>query len=206
VKPWVCFQNHQSPGGAKEPLFSAAIPSPKPKKLMETRPDQPNDLEELLTLNPKKYSFWTDMQLNGWLATSMMAIVVGDLWLFNHEDCPFFLRVIIALVPPAMWLLWIRNVAQWMRGLDELQRRIALEAHVFAIISAFFVIATLRHLKHEGILKVIFRSSHSFLGKLALGFNLGGNITEYDCLFPLSVMLFISFLILGYKIFNRRYK
>ena len=136
----------------------------------------------------------------------MLAIFMGDLWLFNHEDCPFILRVIIALVPPAMWLLWIRNVAQWIRGTDELQRRIILETYLFAIAWTLFVIAVLHHLKHEGILAVIFRSSRSFWGKMALGFNLGGNITEYDCLFPLSVMLFISFLILGYKIFNRRYK
>lgn len=196
----------KAPEGRKDPSFLPQFHHQTQKKFMKTHSNQPNDLEELLTLNPKKYSFWTDMQLSGWLTASMLAIVAGDLWLFNHEDCPFFLRVIIAMAPPAMWLLWIRNVAQWIRGLDELQRRIALEAHLFAIISACFVIATLRHLKHEGILKVIFRSSHSFLGKLALGFNLGGNITEYDGLFPLSVMLFITFLILGYKIFNRRYK
>jgi hypothetical protein len=174
---------------------------------MKTQSNQPNDLEEQFGFFPIKRSFWTiPMRIDGWLIASMLAIFMGDLWLFNHEHCPFILRVIIALVPPAMWLLWIRNVAQWIRGTDELQRRIILETYLFAITWTLFVIAVLHHLKHEGILKVIFRSSHSFLGNLVLGFNLGGIITEYDGLFPLSVMLFISFLILGYQIFNRRYK
>jgi hypothetical protein len=167
--------------------------------------NKPNDPEELFTLNPKKIS-WTPIKVDGWLIASMFAIVVGDLWLFNHENCPFILRVIIALVPPAMWLLWIRNVAQWVRGMDELQRRIILEVYLFAITWTFFVIATLQHLKHEGILKIIFRSHHSFLGTLALGFNLGGIITEYDMYYPLAVMIFIPFLFLGHFIVNRRYK
>jgi hypothetical protein len=114
--------------------------------------------------------------------------------------------VIIALIPPAMWLLWIRNVTQWIRGMDELQRRITLEVQLFAITWTFFVFSTWQYLKHERILEVIFRSSHSFLGKLALGFNLGGNITEYNFYYPLAVVLFGSFLLLGRTIFNRRYK
>lgn len=169
--------------------------------------NKPNDLEEQFGLNPIKRSFWTiSMKIDGWLIASMLAIVVGDLWLCNHENCPFTLRVIIALVPPAMWLLWIRNVAQWICGTDELQRRIILETYLFAITWTLFVIAVLHHLTHEGILAAIFRSPHSFFGVLALGFNLGGIVTEYDIYYPLAVVIFVSFLLLGHSIFNRRYK
>jgi hypothetical protein len=170
--------------------------------------NKPNNPEEQFTLNPKKPSFWTwtGIKVDGWLIASMFAIVDGDLWLFSHDDCPFILRVIITLIPPVMWLLWMRNVAQWICGMDELQRRLTLETYLFALTSTFFVIATLQHLKHEGILKAVFRSSHSFLGILASGFNLGGNITEYDMYYPLAVMLFISFLFLGHFVINRRYK
>jgi cation transport ATPase len=153
----------------------------------------------------KNYSFWADMKVNGWIFASWPTIFWGDLWLYNHEDCPFMLRVIIALIPLAMCLLWIRGVARWIRGMDELHRRITLDACLFAITWTFFVITAWQHLKHKGILEAIFRSSHYFLGELALGFNLAG-LTEYDFYYPLAVMLLLSFYFLGHTIFNRRYK
>jgi hypothetical protein len=164
-----------------------------------------NNPEEMITLNPRKYSFWTEMKVNGWILASWPTIFLGDLWLFNHEDCPSMLRVIIALIPLAMCLLWIRAVARWMRGMDELHRRITLEACLYAITWTFFVITALQHLKHEGILEAIFRSSHSFFGRLALGFNLAG-LTEYDFCYPLAVTLLASFFYLGHYLFNRRYQ
>lgn len=171
--------------------------------------NKPNDPEELVTLNPKKYSFWADMKVNGWLFASWPTIFLGDLWIFNHDDCPFMLRIIIALIPLAMCLLWIRNVARWIRGMDELQRRITLEACLFAITWTFFVITAWQHLKHEGILEAISRSSwifrDSILGKLVFGFD-GAGLTEYDFYYPLAVTLLCSFFFLGYTIFNRRYK
>jgi hypothetical protein len=167
--------------------------------------DKPNDPEVLITINPKRYSFWADMKVNGWLFASWPIIFGGDLWLYNHEDHPFVLRVIIALIPLAMILLWMRNVARWIRGMDELHRRITLDACLFAITGTFFVITAWQHLKHEGILGVIFRSSHSFFGNLVSGFNLAG-LTEYDFYYPLAIMLLYSFFFLGHTIFTRRYK
>ena len=164
-----------------------------------------NNPEELVTLNPKQYSFWTDMKVNGWLFASWPTIFGGDLWLYNHEECPFMLRVIITLIPLAMCLLWMRNVVRWIRGMDELHRRITLDACLFAITWTFFVITAWQHLKHEGILGAIFRSSHSFLGNLVRGFNLAG-LTEYDFCYPLAVVLLCSFFFFGHTIFGRRYK
>jgi len=167
---------------------------------MNNKPNIPQ-----VVLPGKNYSLLADMKINGWLFASWPIIFLSDLWLFNHEDCPLMLRVIIALIPLAMCLLWIRGVARWIRGMDELHRRITLEACLFAITWTFFVITAWQHLKHEGILEAIFRSSHSFLGELALGFNLAG-LTEYDFYYPLAVSLLCSFFFLGHTIFNRHYK
>ena len=168
--------------------------------VMNNKPNIPQ-----VVMPGKNYSLWADLKLNGWIFAAWPTIFGGDLWLYNHEDCPFMLRVIIALIPLAMCLLWMRNVARWIRGMDELHRRITLEACLFAITSTFFVITAWQHLKHMGILEAIFRSSHSFLGELARGFNLAG-LTEYDFYYPLAVMLLLSFYLLGHTIFNRRYK
>jgi hypothetical protein len=168
--------------------------------IMNNKPNIPE-----VTMPGKNYSLWIDLKVNGWLIALWPTIFMGDLRLFNHDDCPFMFRVIIALIPPAMCLLWMRNVGRWIRGMDELHRRITIDACLFAIAWTFFIIAAGLHLKHEGILDSIFQSSHSFFGKLALGFNQAG-LTGYDFYYPLAVMLLASFYFLGHFIFNRRYK
>ena len=168
--------------------------------VMNNKPNLPE-----VMMPGKNYSLWADMKVNGWLMALWPTVFLGDLWLYNHEDCPFTLRVIMAVVPLAMCLLWIRSVARWIRGMDELHRRITLDACLFAITWTFFVITAWQHLKHEGILDAIFWSSHSFLGNLVLGFNQAG-LTEYDFYYPLAVMLLVSFYFLGHTIFNRRFK
>jgi hypothetical protein len=164
---------------------------------------KPNLPEKILP--GKNYSLWADLKVNGWILATWPVIFGGDLWLFNHEDCPFTLRVIIALIPLAMCLLWFRGVARWIRGMDELHHRITLEACLFAVTWTFFVIAAWLQLKHMGILTAIFRSSHSLLGSLVRGFNLAG-LTEYDFYYPLAAMLFSSFYLLGHTISSRRYQ
>jgi len=167
---------------------------------MNVKPNIPQEV-----MPGENYSFWADMQVNGWLLASWPAIFGGDLWLYNHEDHPFLFRVIIALIPLAMILLWMQNVARWIRGMDELHRRITLDACLFAITWTFFVITAWQHLKHEGILDTIFRSSHFFLGYLVLGFDRAG-LTEYDFYYPLAVLLLCFFYLLGHAIFNRHYQ
>ncbi len=153
----------------------------------------------------KNYSFLADMTINGWIIASGLANFVGDLWLFNHEDCPFVLRVIIALVPLSLCLLWMRNVTRWIRGMDELHRRVTLEACLFATTWTLFVFAAWQRFKHVGILEAIFRSSDSLPAHLALGFEKGG-LTEYHFNYFLAVALLFSFYSLGHFIFNRRYR
>ena len=153
----------------------------------------------------KSYSLWADVKVNGWFMVLWPTIFGGDLWLYNHDDCPFVWRVIIALIPLALGLLWIRSVARWMRGMDELHQRITRDACLFAITWTFFAVTAWQHLKHEGILDAIFKSSHSFPGAMALGFNQGG-LTEYDFCFPLALVLLAAFYCLGHFIFNRRYQ
>jgi hypothetical protein len=153
----------------------------------------------------ENYSLWADLKVNGWLLASWPIIFGGDLWLYMHQDCPFMLRAIVALIPLAMCLLWIRGVLRWMRGMDELHRRITLETCLFAITWTFFVIAAWQHLKHMGILVAIFRSPHFMLGKLVMGFDRAG-LTEYDFYYPLAIVLLFAFYLLGHFIFNRRYK
>ncbi len=168
--------------------------------IMNNKPNTPQEV-----MPGKNYSFLADMTINGWIIASGLANFAGDLWLFNHEDCPFIFRVIIALVPLSLCLLWMRNVARWIRGMDELHRRVTLEACLFAATWMLFVIAAWHRFKQAGLLEAIFRSSDSLPAHLALGFEAGG-LTEYHFNYFLAVSLLFLFYALGHFIFIRRYK
>jgi hypothetical protein len=161
--------------------------------------NKPNVPEELITLNPKKYSFRTDMKVSSWLLMAALATAAGDAWFYHHKDCSFVLRIIIALVPLPPTLLWIRSMARWIRSMDELHRRITIDALVFATTGTLVVVLGWLRLNQTGILKAIFHP----LGRIAFTFENGGALTGY---YALILGLWFSFLLLGYFIFNRRYK
>jgi hypothetical protein len=118
------------------------------------------------------------------------------------EDWPVVIRAIIELLPMFISLLWIRDVARWIRGMDELYRRIMLEACLFAVIGTLFFVTTWNRLDKTGILKAIFQPpspplKHWDYRQLAyLDFSQ----------FTLIAGLLLFFYFLGYFIFNRRYK
>jgi hypothetical protein len=169
-------------------------------KSMSTKPNNPE-----VILPGKSYSLWADLKVNVWLLALWPTVFLGDLWLFNQEDSPFALRAVIALIPLALSLIWIRSVTRWIRGMDELHRRITQDACLFAITWTLFVMTAWQHLKHEQILDAVFLSSPSFLGRLVTGFNLAG-LTEYDFYYAIVIILLAWFYFLGHFIFNRRYQ
>jgi hypothetical protein len=158
-----------------------------------TMNNKPNIPDEVM-LYWKNYSFWADMKVNGWLIVAALTAGVGDIWLPYNKDCPFMLRVIIALAPLPASLFWVRDVARWIRGMDELHRRITLGACLFATTCTLFVIAAWQRFKQEVIMGAIFQPSRLHFENIAF--------TEYE----LTLGLVFVFYLLGRAIFNRRYK
>jgi len=54
------------------------------------------------------------------------------------------LRIVVALAPFLAILLWVRNWFRWIRGLNELHRRITVAATFFAT-SASFILVMIWH-------------------------------------------------------------
>src|ERR1035438_9505292 len=117
--------------------------------------NKPNIPEEVIP--GKNYSFWTDMKVNSWIIVALFTSFVTDMLLHSNvprmlhiheqdspvlfgflhphaENWPVAMRVIIELLPLLMCVLWVRNIARWIRGMDELHRRIMLETLLFAVI------------------------------------------------------------------------
>ena len=148
---------------------------------MNSKPTLPQEVEP----GSGHYSFRTDIRLNGWSWAAVLTSFVGEVMLLpHHKDWPIALRAAVALLPLIASLLWVRSVMRWMRGMDELHRRITVAASVFASTSTLFVIAASHLLVVAGVLPVRFQSTAGFV----------------------IIWLVVCFYLLGRRIFNRRYQ
>jgi hypothetical protein len=148
---------------------------------MNNKPNVPEELDPLT----KDYSFRTDIKTNGWAWVAIGTSFVGEVVLLpQHKEWPVALRAVIALSPLLAGLLWVRSAARWIRGMDELHRRITLAAGLFAVTATLFVVTGLHLLVVAGVFSADLQATAGFI----------------------IVWLVCCFYILGHGIFNRRYK
>jgi hypothetical protein len=122
------------------------------------------------------------MKLNTWAFVAVFLAFVARLWLHRHAEADAVLRAIVALSPLLPSLFYVRSVAKWIRGMDELQGCLQLKACLFATIGTIFVMTAFSLLESVGILH---------------GHGLG-----WEGGFASVVVLYIF----GNVIFNRRYQ
>ena len=151
------------------------------------RPNLPEELD--LLAGKKEYSFRTDLKVNGWGYVAMVISFAGDVLLPRHKDWHVILRAIIALAPIVPALLWGRIFARWIRGMDELHRRITLEVCLLATTATLFLFTALHPLDKAGVFQ-------------ALGLRSGLDLHTWWG----TSWLMVCFYILGSKILNRRYR
>jgi hypothetical protein len=155
-------------------------------KNVNNKPNIPEELDPIF--GSKDYSFRKDLKVNGWGYVAMALSFAGDVVLPRHKDWPVALRAIIALAPIIPALLWGRVFARWIRGMDELHRRMTVEVCLFATTATLFLFATLRPLVNAGIFQPLEKAGldlHTWWG---------------------TSWLLVCFYILGSKILHRRFK
>ena len=153
--------------------------------------NKPNIPDEIFLGGSKQYSWRTDLRVNGWLMVAVLMSGASD-FIFAHQvrQLDVTLRTLIALVPFLVLLFWMRNLAQWIRGMDEMHRRITLAAILFAVSTTFFFVLLWHRLEVAGFFEAICPGRKSWdIGTVGHVF-----------------LLMTLFYILGHAIFNRRYK
>ena len=134
----------------------------------------------------KHYSLQADMKLNAWALVAVLVSILARSLLQHHPEWGAPLQSVVALTPLLPSLLYLRSIARWIGGMDELQRRIQLEACLFATTAMVFTTTALDLLEGVGILQSI---------RLRHGLGVEGTFAAI-----------IIFYILGNIIFNRRYR
>jgi hypothetical protein len=85
------------------------------------------------------YSLKKDLRLNGWLAVTMAVYVTALFVVKRHPAWSPLARGLLLLAPVFPILLYLRSWMRLVRGLDELQRLIQLEAFLFAALGTLLV-------------------------------------------------------------------
>ena len=134
----------------------------------------------------KHYSFAADMKLNAWAFVAVVVSIVARELLKQHPDWGAPLQSMVALTPILPSLLYLRSIARWIGGMDELQRRIQVEVCLFATTATVFLRTSLDLLQGVGLLQST---------RLRHGLGWEGTFAAI-----------IVFYILGNIIFNRRYR
>jgi hypothetical protein len=158
---------------------------------MNAKPNLPDEI----WLGKKEYSAWTDWKVNGWLFVATIISAASDI-LFPSvvREWPVAARALLALLPFLALLLWMRNLARWIRGMDELHRRITLAATFFAVSTSFFLVVLWHRLERAGVFQAIFPMGNASAASWDIG-TVG------------HIFLLMTFgYFLGYRIFNRRYQ
>jgi len=101
----------------------------------------------------KGYSFKTDMKVNAWAFVALLLALTASWMLQHHPAWPLPLRSAVTLLPLFPCLLYARSIWRWIHSLDELQRRIQVEAVLFAMTGAVFFSTAISLLGGIGVLQ-----------------------------------------------------
>lgn len=146
--------------------------------------EKPNLLESVQPFSGQ-YSFKNDLRLNAWFVVAVVTyVIVLKVLSWHHEWSPLT-RALVNLIPLLPGLLYMRDCQRFIRGLDELQRRVQIDAWLFASLGTLFISTVINTLGTHGVI----------VGEMKHGLNLFGA-------FSLTFLLWI----VGMVIFNRRYK
>lgn len=155
--------------------------------------DKPNIPGEIF-LDEAEYSWRADWTVNGWLFVATIISGLADIMSPQIvRQWPLAARVAIPMAEFIAILLWARGLSRWIRGMDELHRRITTSAVVFALSATFFVLMLWHRLDSAGLFNAVF------------GRPRGGGSWDI-CTVGHGFLLLTLFYFVGHRIFNRGYR
>ena len=150
------------------------------------------NLPEELIPGPN-YSVRANLKANKWAFVAMILAWAGDLCLVRHKEWTAASCSAITLIPILVSMLWVWDFARWTRGMDELHRRLTLEAGLFGTGATLLVVTIWHLLEQTGLFEA---------WEVPALLHLHAHFRTAS--FPISLLL--GFYFLGYVILKRRYQ
>jgi len=129
-----------------------------------------------------------------WMMLVYATDVPGIYMLSRNPDWPLLVRVAVTLVPLFFAFQYVRAVARWIRGMDELHRALSLESFAFATVVYLLLTTAWFLLGHAGLWSAFAQSTNVHLDK----------VPWKNCTFIIC-MIHVLFGI-GYSICKRRFQ
>lgn len=149
----------------------------------------PNALESVRPFSGK-YSVKADLKLNAWFGVSALFAIVSQKLLSQHLDSNFPLRAAVALSPLIPFALYVRSCIRFIRGMDELQRRIQVEAWLTACLATLMIGTCINVLNANGVPLSLF----------------GLRLFPHGLAFPSAFLVTFVIWIISHGVANRRYE
>lgn len=165
-----------------------------PSMLYTTRMNGKPNIPEEIGLG-EQYSWHASLKAGGgWMMLAFLTDLPGVYLMDHHKDWPMALRAMIAMVPFVATWLYVRSTTRWVRGMDELHRRTALESFLFATVAYLLLTVSWSLLNRAGVLEAIAQT---------MGLHLEG-MPFASCTF----IICLTYVLFGvsYSVFNRRYR
>ena len=158
--------------------------------VMNAKPNVPGEI----FLGEKEYSWRADWRVNGWLFVATIISALADV-MFPHvvRQWPLGGRAAIVVAEFLAIALWAHGLTRWIRGMDELHRRITTSAVLFSVSATFFFLMLWHRLERAGLFDAILPGS-----KTGVGWDI--------CTVGHGFLLLTLFYFAGFSFFNRRYK
>ncbi len=121
-------------------------------------------------IGSENYTWRNDWAVNGWLLIAALLSGAADI-MFPQvvREWPVGLRAVVAVVPFLALLFWARSLARWIKGMDELHRRITVSAVLFAVSATSFVTLLWHRLDVAGAFQAMVPSTVGTSGTWDIG-------------------------------------
>lgn len=127
-------------------------------------------LLDMVTPFSGKYSLRADILLNKWLTFGLVAQFWAGYVVEQQPGWSAVTRALVLLLPMILYVVQIRVWLAFLRGLDELQRKIQSEAWLFAVVGALLIVAAINTLNGRGVAVPSLEHGLSLNGALLLTF------------------------------------
>ena len=121
--------------------------------IMNTKPNIPDEIY----FGKKEHTWRRDWQVNGWLLVATLISAFSDVMFpFVVKQWPLGWRVGIVAAEFLAIALWARDLTRWIRGMDEMHRRITTSVILSAVSATFFFMMLWHRLERAGLFDAIF--------------------------------------------------
>jgi hypothetical protein len=131
--------------------------------------NKPNTIESVLPLSGE-YSCKKDMHLSAWLFVATATYVAVLLLLKYHPEWSPLTRGLLTLAPMIPGALYVRSCLRFIRGMDEMQRQIQLDAWLFASLWTLVITTVINTLAANGVALGYFEHGLSLWAVFSLAF------------------------------------